>query len=275
MIPEGIIPPVLTPLKKNQEVDFMAFRRLLEKLINGGVHALFVAGTAGFGSILTESQYRELIGTAVEQVAGRLPILAGVLEPSTQRSTVVLKFLEHSGVDAAVLVAPYYLRAGNRGQLLRHFGRLRESTSLELAVYNIPMCTGTAIPADLLFELADRGWIGVCKDSSGDPAYFSGLCRTGKAHGLRVYQGMRPDFAQLAELGASGCIPVPGNIRPELFAAAWAQRRNFPVLPELQRQCDEIWNRLVAEGDFFSRSLKMLAREGIGDGVMPEPFNAD
>ena len=275
MIPEGIIPPVLTPLKKNQEVDLTAFRLLLEKLVNGGVHALFVAGTAGFGSILTESRYREVIETAVEQVAGRVPVLAGVLEASTQRSAACLIFLEHSGVDAAVVVAPYYLRAGNRSQLLRHFGRLREAVSLELAVYNIPMCTGTAIPADLLFELADRGWIKVCKDSSGNPACFAELCRMGKSHGLRVYQGMRPDFAQLAELGASGCIPVPGNLRPELFADAWAQRWNLSALPELQRQCDEIWNRLVAEGDFFSRSLKMLALEGIGDGVMPEPFNAD
>ncbi|MFA6103485.1 MAG: dihydrodipicolinate synthase family protein [Victivallaceae bacterium] len=273
MIPEGIIPPVLTPLKQNQDVDFAAFRHLLDKLINGGVHALFVAGTAGFGSVLTEKQYCETIEEAVGHVAGRLPVLAGVLEPSTMRGAAYLKFLERSGVSAAVVVAPYYLRAGNETQLRRHFGRLREASDLELAVYNIPMCTGTTIPAGLLAELAGRGWISACKDSSGDPVYFAELCRAGQAHGMRVYQGMRPDFAQLAQLGASGCVPVPGNVSPELFVTAWNQRRNHATLPELQRQCDVIWERLVTAGDFFSRSLKALAEQGIGSGVMPEPFN--
>lgn len=273
MIPEGIIPPVLTPLKKDQEIDEPAFRRLLDKLIGGGVHALFVAGTAGLGSIMTEKQYRQTIAIAVEHVAGRLPLIAGVLEPSTQRSVEYLKILENSGVSTAVLVTPYYVKAKNDTQLLRHFGILRDSSNLELVVYNIPMCTGTGIPLKVLEEMAGRGWITACKDSSDDPEYFSALCRVGLERGLRIYQGLRPDFAQLTELGASGCIPVPGNVFPELFVAAWNQRHQRQELPLLQKQCDDVWNQLVVGGDFFSRSVKLLAQQGLGSGVMPEPFN--
>lgn len=272
MIPKGVIPPVLTPLKENNEIDLTAFKQLLNKLINSGVHALFVAGTAGLGSIMTEAQYEETIATAIEHTAGRLPVLAGVLESSTARSIERLKKLEHSGVKAAVVVSPYYCRAQNDSQLLRHFGLLREATDLELVVYNLPGCTGTIIPVKLICEMAKRNWIHACKDSSGDSEYFLELCRRGSKHGLQVYQGMRPDFEQLGKLRAAGCVPVPGNVFPELFVNAWNKRLQHETLSAIQQQCDEVWNQLVVGTDFFSRSIKLLAEQGIGSGIMPEPF---
>ena len=272
MFPAGIIPPVLTPLTSAREIDCDAFRRLLDRLIDGGVDGLFVAGTAGLGSILTDAQHEQLVRLAVEHVAGRLPVLAGVLEPSTARTVERIRRIEALGPSAVVVVAPYYLRAQSETQLLRHFEVIRNHTAQAIAVYNLPGCVGAEIPIQVLCELAKRGWIGACKDSSGNDAYFTELCRRGAEHGLRVYQGLRPDFAKLAELGAAGCVPVPANLRPEQYAEAWSQRDEPVAQPRLQASCDALWSELVLSTDFFSRTLKRLAEEGLGTGVMPEPF---
>ena len=272
MIPDGIIPPVLTPLDCHQEIDTAALRQLLDKLINGGIHALFLAGTAGLGAIITQRQYEKVIETAVKHVSGRIPILAGVLEPSTMRNIERLKILEGSGVTAAVVIPPYYCRAANNSQLLRHFEKMRLATNLELVLYNIPVCTGTELSVQLICDMKKRGWITACKDSSGDKDFFSELCEKGKQHGLKVYQGMRPDFQWMEEIGASGCVPVPANVFPEYFVDAWNKRKNEKELPAAQKICDDAWNELVVGTDFFSNSVKMLCKKGIGTGIMPEPF---
>ncbi len=272
MIPEGIIPPVLTPLTHGQEIDPDAFCRLLDRLIAGGVHGLFIAGTAGLGSLLTDAQHERVVRLAVEHVGGRLPVLVGVLESSTGRVVERLRRIETCGASAVVVVTPYYLRARSDQQLIRHFGIIRENTDLEMVLYNLPSCVGAEIPIALILDLAQRGWIGACKDSSGNDVYFEELCRRGVEYGLRVYQGLRPDFAKLRSLGAAGCVPVPANLRPESFAEAWRQRGDVVKLPALQTCCDQLWNELVVGTDFFGRTLKRLAEEGLGTGVMPEPF---
>ncbi|MFA6291234.1 MAG: dihydrodipicolinate synthase family protein [Victivallales bacterium] len=272
MIPDGIIPPVLTPLNGDQEIDTVALRQLLDKLMNGGVHALFLAGTAGLGAVITQRQYEKVIETAVAHVSGRIPILAGVLEPSTMRNVERLKMLEGSGIMAAVVIPPYYCRAANDTQLLRHFEKMRLATSLELILYNIPVCTGTELSVEFICDMKKRGWITACKDSSGNSGFFADLCKKGGSHGLKVYQGMRPDFHRMEELGASGCVPVPANVFPEYFVDAWNKRKNEKELPASQKTCDDAWNELVVGSDFFSNSVKMLCKKGIGTGIMPEPF---
>lgn len=271
MIPAGVIPPLLTPLHPDRTPDTDALGRLVDRLIGGGVHALFAAGTAGLGSVLTDAQYEAVVAVAASRAAGRRPVLAGLLEPSTARNLERLRKVEKTGIAGVVAVAPYYCRAQNDTQLLRHFGLLRETTGLDFAIYNIPSCVGCEIPVPLIADMAARGWLSAVKDSSGNPDYFRALCRCGVEHGFHVYQGLHPDFAQLKEWGASGCVPVPGNVYPERFAAAW-EHRDSAELPKFQKACDEAWDELFVPGDFFRRSMRHLAREGIGADVMPEPF---
>lgn len=273
MIPLGIIPPVLTPLNASGALDEAAFIKLLDRLESGGVHGLFVAGTSGLGSVLTDAAYYRLIELTLEHLGKRLPVLAGVIESSTLRVVERLRFIEHYDVDAVVVVAPYYLKAVNERQLLRHFEVIRNHTSKEMVVYNIPGCVHTDISAPLICDMARRGWITACKDSSGNADAFALLCQLGAEAGLRVYQGMSPVFSDLAKLNAAGCVPVTANIRPEWFVKAWAHRHDPEALTSLQKQCDLIWDELIVGTDFFSRALAGLAEEGIGTGALPDPFN--
>ena len=272
IIPEGIIPPLLTPLTATQDVDVAALKSLIRKQVKAGTPALFICGTAGLGSVLTAGQYEKVIATAIETVPDGYPLLCGVLESSTIRDIERIKLVERLGIKSFVTVTPYYLRATEREDLLRHFGALRESTDMEMVLYNMPGCTGVVIAPELVFDMAKRGWSTMIKDSSGDNAYLESLCSGGKEFGLRVYQGLMPDFGWLASIGASGCVPVPSNCYPELFNSAWNERHNAARLTELQPQITEVWNRLVQGTDYISRSIRFLAKEGIGSGELMLPF---
>lgn len=272
-IPEGIIPPLLTPLTDKQEVDVPALKKLIHKQLKAGTPALFICGTAGLGSVLTMKQYETVVSTAKETVPEGYPLLCGVLESSTIRDLERIKVLENLGINCFVTVTPYYLKTTATVDLLKHFGTLRESTEMEMVLYNMPGCTGVVIDPELVFEIVRRGWSSMIKDSSGDAEYFKTLCNGGKELGLRVYQGLAPDFSWLHSIGASGCVPVPANLYPELFNSAWKERGNQAQLMELQPKIDNVWSELVQGTDYISRSLRALAEEGIGTGGMMLPFS--
>lgn len=271
-LPDGIIPPVLTPLCKDQSVDLVAFKALINKLVEGGSSALFVCGTAGLGSMLTEADYALVVETAIETAPEGFPVLCGVLEPSTARALERIKLLKTLNVEFFVTVTPYYVRATEDAALLRHFGLLRDASDMEMVLYNMPGCTGVELSPSLVLEMVERGWTASCKDSSGDKEYFEALCRDKAETGLKMYQGMCPDFAWLHALGANGAVPVPANSHPELFSSGWQQRDDTAAIAALQAKVDSVWQAQVVGTDYTSRTLKVLADEGIGTGEMVWPF---
>lgn len=272
-MPNGIIPPVLTPLTTEQKVDIPSLKALIHKLIDGGVSGLFMGGTAGLGSILTAADYELVIATTLAEVPEDYPVLCGVLEPSTARAVERIGLLDSLGAKFFVTVTPYYVRATADDALLRHFDAQREATDMEMVLYNMPGCTGVNIPAELVLDMTKRGWTASCKDSSGDKDYLQTLCRDGQEAGLKVYQGMCPDFAWLNEIGASGAVPVPSNAYPELFASGWENRANASAIPAIQTEVNERWNELVIGTDYTSGSIKSLAEQGLGTGTLAMPFS--
>ncbi|BHH82013.1 dihydrodipicolinate synthase family protein [Desulforhopalus sp. 52FAK] len=271
-IPEGIIPPLLTPLTEDQHVDVAALRQLIKKQLDANIPALFICGSAGLGSVLTLQDYETVITTAQDVVPKEYPLLCGVLESSTVRSLERIKIIESLGITAFVTVTPYYMRATAKDDLLRHFGTLHDSTDMEMVVYNMPGLTGVVIEPEVVFEMAKRGWTKTIKDSSGDNDYIAELCKGGAEHGLKVYQGLAPDFGWLHTLGASGCVPVPANCQPELFMSAWSKRGDKEELQTIQPQIDKVWEQLVVGTDYISGSVRMLKDEGIGNGTMMLPL---
>ncbi len=271
-VPEGIIPPLLTPLTIDQHVEVEALRLLIEKQLKAGIPALFIWGSAGLGSVLTQRDYETVITTAQEVVPTDYPLLCGVLESSTVRSLERIKLIEELGIKTFVTVTPYYMRATKNDDLLRHFGALYESTAMEMVVYNMPGLTGVVIEPEVVFEMVKRDWTGAIKDSSGDNDYIEALCRGGASLDLKVYQGLAPDFGWLHGLGAAGCVPVPANCQPELFMSAWNKRGDKDQLVTLQPKIDTVWNQLVVGTDYISGAIKMLKDEGIGSGTMMLPF---
>ncbi|MFC9057056.1 dihydrodipicolinate synthase family protein [Streptomyces sp. NPDC057074] len=230
----GVIPPVITPLTPAGEVDTGSVRRLTEHLISAGVHGLFLLGSSGETAYLTDAQRLTALEAAVDAAAGRVPVLAGVIETTTARVLDRAADAVRAGADALVATAPFYTRT-HPVEIAGHFRRIREGAGLPLFAYDIPVAVHTKLPRDVVLGLAADGTLAGLKDSSGDEGSLRRL--------LVELRPRTPDFSVLtgSELsvdgallaGVDGVVPGLGNVDAHgyvrLYAAAragdWAAAR--------------------------------------------------
>ncbi|WP_426500844.1 dihydrodipicolinate synthase family protein [Streptomyces sp. D54] len=218
----GVVPPVCTPLDDRGEVDTASLTRLVGHLVDGGVHGLFALGSTSEVAYLTDAQRATALETVVTAAAGRVPVLAGVIDTTTPRVLAHARAAAGLGADALVATAPFYTRT-HPTETARHFRRLRADVDLPLFAYDIPVAVHSKLSASLVRELAEDGTLAGLKDSSGDEG---GLRRLVVALGGREgrTQGPVPHFSVLtgSELtvdaallaGADGVVPGLGNVDP-------------------------------------------------------------
>lgn len=229
----GVIPPVVTPLDEDRRVDVASLTRLVEHLLAGGVHGLFALGSSGETVFLTDDQRDLALDTIVTVAAGRVPVIAGCIEPTTSRVIARATRSLDLGADALVATAPFYTRT-HRTEIDRHFRAIRDAADLPLLAYDIPVCVHVKLDNDLQYALARDGVLAGVKDSSGDDVAFRQLAlATADLPGYRLLTGHEVvvDGALLG--GAHGVVPGLGNVDPagyvRLYDAAgrgdWAQAR--------------------------------------------------
>lgn len=213
----GSIPALVTPFRDGA-FDEKAFRRLVDWQIDNGSSALVPCGTTGEASTLSNAEHHRVIEVCVEQVAGRVPVIAGCGSNDTMNALLHMNFARKSGAQAALCVAPYYNRPSQAG-IIAHFSYLAEHNDLPIVLYNVPGRTVTDILPETVCELATRypDKIVAIKDASGDLSRVTD-------HRM----GIGKHFCQLSgddELalpanaaGAVGCISVTANVAPRLCA---------------------------------------------------------
>src|ERR1700684_4599032 len=133
----GIIPPVVTPMKPNEDVDFDRLRSHIDHLIGKGVHGIFVLGTTGECCSLDEREKQEIIATAVAHVNKRVPVFAGTGAETTRESIRVTKRAEKEGVDGVSVITPYFIMP-NQQEIFDHYHRIAEHTALPIVLYSNP-----------------------------------------------------------------------------------------------------------------------------------------
>ncbi|OON82824.1 dihydrodipicolinate synthase family protein [Streptomyces tsukubensis] len=218
----GVVPPVCTPLTSDQEVDVPSLRALVEHLVAGGVHGLFALGSTSEVVYLTDRMRELALKTVVEAAAGRVPVLAGVIDTTTYRVQEHIRAAADCGADALVATAPFYTRT-HPLEIARHFRALRQTADLPLFAYDIPVSVHSKLPAALLRELAEDGTLAGVKDSSGDEGGLRRLLvelgghegrASGPLAGFSLLTGaeLTVDAALLA--GVDGVVPGLGNVDP-------------------------------------------------------------
>ncbi|RDD90401.1 dihydrodipicolinate synthase family protein [Streptomyces parvulus] len=209
----GVIPPVITPLTPAGDVDTGSLRRLAEHLVGAGVHGLFLLGSSGEAAYLTDAQRLTALEAAVDAAAGRVPVLAGVIDTTTARVLDRAADAVRAGADALVATAPFYTRT-HPVEVAGHFRRIREGAGLPLFAYDIPVAVHTKLPRDVVLELAADGTLAGLKDSSGDEGSLRRLLVELRARttDFSVLTGseLTVDGALLA--GADGVVPGLGNV---------------------------------------------------------------
>ncbi|WP_370938461.1 dihydrodipicolinate synthase family protein [Amycolatopsis sp. cg13] len=212
----GIIPPLCTPFHDDFTVDTASLRRHIEFQLDAGVHGIFVLGSSSEVAFLPDDQRRITVETAVDQVAGRVPVLAGCIDMTTLRVAEHVKTAEAAGADAIVVTAPYYTRT-HVAEIDRHFRLLHERTSLPIFAYDIPMAVHTKLDRDMVLNLAADGVVAGLKDSSGDEAGFRLVLQQRRERGLEhfaVFTGSELLVDAALAQGADGAVPGLGNVDP-------------------------------------------------------------
>lgn len=218
----GVIPPVVTPLTKERDLDVASLKASIDRMIQAGVDGLFFLGSSGEVAFSSDERRREVLRAAVDATAGRVPVLAGVIDTQTARVIDHIKVAEEIGVDGLVATAPFYA-LGGPAEIERHFRALREATELPIYAYDIPVCVHAKLTPDLLVRLGTDGVIQGVKDSSGDDVSFRFLALANREAGspLTLLTGHEVVVDGAYMSGADGCVPGLGNIDPEGYVRQW------------------------------------------------------
>ncbi len=213
---QGIIPPVVTPMTADQELDLNGLRKHIDFMLSKGVHGIFVLGTTGEFYALDEREKQEVTAAAVAHCKGRTPVYVGTGAETTREVIRITKMAEKEGADGVSVIAPYFIKP-SQAELVDHFKRVAESTKLPVVLYNNPAtCGGLSIEPETCAKLAEVPNIIGIKDSSGDLQNTIEIIRSTPRDRFAVLNGRDTLILAALQFGAQGAIPASCNIAPDL-----------------------------------------------------------
>ncbi|MEA9984374.1 dihydrodipicolinate synthase family protein [Subtercola sp. RTI3] len=232
----GVIPPVVTPRTADGALDLPGLGSVIEHLLAGGVHGLFVLGSSGEVAFLTDAERVSVIEESARVTAGRVPLIVGVNEMTPARVIEQVRLAEQAGADAIVATAPFYTLPST-AEIETHFRLIAGATALPLFAYDVPVRVHNKLTVDMLVRLGAEGILAGVKDSSGDDVAFRRLVNANRAAGepLVLFTGHEVVADGALLWGAHGVVPGLGNIDPrryvEMYEAAvdgdWARARSL------------------------------------------------
>jgi 4-hydroxy-tetrahydrodipicolinate synthase len=274
----GIVPPLATPLRDEDRLDHAGLERLIEHVLSGGVHGLFLLGSTGEAPSLSYRLRRELVERVCEQVAGRVPILVGITDTSFAEAVQMAEWAGECEAQAVVLAPPCYFVA-SQGELHDYCRRLAAAVGLPLYLYNMPGLTKVQFEPETVARLLEAPEIVGLKDSSAQMIYF---------HRLRQIVAERPDFSLLIGpeellgesvlLGGHGGICGGANLVPGLYVRLYEAARDGDLaeVRALHERVMRLSNLLYTIGpanSSYFRGLKCaLSCLGLCDDYLAEPF---
>ncbi len=221
---QGSIVALVTPMKLDGTIDFDSLDKLVEFHVEQGTDALVAVGTTGESATLDEQEHCAVIQRVVEQVNGRIPVIAGTGANSTSEAVALTGKAKQLGVDACLLVTPYYNKPTQEG-LFQHFKKIAEAVDVPQILYNVPSRTACDMLPETIARLAEIDNIVGVKEATGElqrVRQIRQLCGADFA----LYTGDDASSLEFCLLGGNGSITVSGNVAPklvhEMIAAAMA-----------------------------------------------------
>jgi 4-hydroxy-tetrahydrodipicolinate synthase len=232
---EGIIPAVVTPFDENENVDEAGFRRIINYLIESGVHGLFPVGSQGEFFSLTNEEKRRLMDIAVEEARGRVFVMPNTGAITTRESIELTQYAEKAGADCVSIITPFFI-SPNQKELYQHIKDICQSVKIPVLCYNNPGRTGgVALTPATLARLAEElpNFAGI-KDSSGDLTQVAEMIRLCPPH-FRVIMGRDTLIYGALTYGAAGAIAATANVAPKLIVEMYETFKDGDY--ERSREC--------------------------------------
>jgi 4-hydroxy-tetrahydrodipicolinate synthase len=269
----GVIPPIVTPLHEDETVHEQQLRRVTEHLLDAGVHAIFVNGSMGAFNLLADEEQDRAIGIVSDQVAGRVPVMAGVSDTATRLVIRKAQRAEELGADCLSVLPPYYGKF-NASQLVRFYREVARNVGLPVLAYNNPWTTLSNIDAAVLVDLADEANFAGTKDSCNNAIQYQTIVRE---------LGGRPDFSILLGtthltsfgllLGADGIIEGLHHLKPEWAVGIWdaAQAGDWERVQDYQLKLESLIP-FAMHGEVWGGVELALQELGLCDKITAHPF---
>jgi 4-hydroxy-tetrahydrodipicolinate synthase len=267
----GSIVALVTPMLEDGSIDYPHLRTLIDWHIAEGTDCIGVVGTTGESPTVTVEEHCEIIRVAVEQAAGRVPIMAGCGANSTAEAIELAKFAKNVGADCQLQVVPYYNKPTQEGQYL-HFRAIAEAVGLPMVLYNVPGRSVADMQHDTVMRLAQiDGIIGI-KEATGNIERAQWLIHEAPK-GFAVYSGDDGTAVALMLCGGQGNVSVTANVAPQLMhqlcVAAMAGQAQEAMA--IQRQLLNLHKHMFIEANPIPVKWA-VARMGLCGGHMRLPM---
>lgn len=244
---EGSIVALVTPFTDHGEVDASALHRLVGFHLDQGSRGLVMAGTTGESVSLSGAEFAAILDLVIDQIDGRIPVIAGTGSASTQRSVDQTRLAAAHGADAALVVTPQYVRPPQRG-LEAHFKAIADQSDIPLILYNVPSRTSVDLLPHTVERLSRHPRIAGIKEATGDTQRIVEI-RQGCGDSFCVLSGDDSSCLQAMKRGAHGVISVAANVAPgrmkQLCASACAQ--DWARANALESELSQLFEILMIE----------------------------
>jgi 4-hydroxy-tetrahydrodipicolinate synthase len=270
-LPKGVIPALVTPLTKEYKVNEKILRKLIEYVIDGGVHGIFVIGTTGEFYGLTAEEKRDIIQIAIDQTKGRVPVYAGTGGITTRECITLTNIAEDCGADAVSVLTPMFIKP-NQNELYLHYKEIAESTKLPIVLYNNLPKTGVTISTETAVRLADIKNIVGIKDSTGDFTQTVEYIRNSRNKNFQVLVGRDTLIHACLCYGGRGAIAACANVAPKLCAEIYDKYMAGDIAGSLESQLSLAPLRIGFDLGTFPNVIKeALQLIGIDAGPCMKP----
>lgn len=220
----GSIPPVITPIRRG-EVDYATYAKLVEHQITKGSHGVLVNGTTAEPSTLTTEERNRLVDVAMETANGQVPVVAATGSQSLAETEILTRHAVEAGVDALLVVTPYYIRPPQRG-LIEYFLKVASQHDTPWMIYHIPGRTAINVTLDSMKELREKSNSFVGMKHAVNDLGFVTECFEALGNDFKVFVGLEELSFPMMTIGACGLMNAVGNLRPdilvEMVEAVWS-----------------------------------------------------
>jgi len=276
---QGIVPPVVTPLASYDELDVRGMERIVEHLLEGGVHGLFLLGSTGEGPALSYRLRREVVDRVCRQVGTRVPVLVGITDCVYAEAINMAEYSARAGATAVVSAPPFYFHYG-QADLLNAIETLAHDSPLPLYLYNMPGLVKTTFEADTVARAAQMENVWGFKDSSGDLQYLAKVIEEigDSQPEFSIFVGPEQLLSDALLLGTHGGVPGGANLFPQLPVRLYEAfldgrlEEMRAIQQEMDRVGAPIWNDYGSAPGHLRRLKTALAMAGLCSPIPSWPY---
>ncbi|MEH7125853.1 MULTISPECIES: 4-hydroxy-tetrahydrodipicolinate synthase [unclassified Bacillus (in: firmicutes)] len=272
-VPKGIIPALTTPFNEDGSIDFIRNKKLINHLIESGVHGVVVAGSTGEYTLLTTEERKELIKEVIKDVNGRVPVIAGTGCHRTEDTIALTQFAADAGAQSALILTPHYLKTTREG-IVDYFKVIAANSSIGIIVYHYPGGTGVEIDAELIYELSQIDGVVGIKNTTEFDIISQSIDATKDVPNFSVLTGYQHTLLPTLAIGGHGTICVIPNLIPKEIVKMYdliVKENDVKAAAELNKKLIGLYN--IVDAIPFPGNLKAgLEVLGFTGGTVRSPL---